>query len=130
MNFLIICCVALLAGIFASMGLGGGMILIIYLTVFLNTDQLIAQGINLMFFIPIALISVIIHAKNKLIIWKIILPTVLCGIVGTLIGEFFAKRLGSKTLSKIFAVFLIIIGVREVIKALNKKENNADSNKA
>ena len=55
---------ALLTGIFASMGVGGGMILIIYLTVFGGFDQLAAQGINLIYFIPIALLSVILHSRN------------------------------------------------------------------
>ena len=45
---------ALLAGLFSGiiggMGLGGGAVLIIYLTVFKNTEQLRAQGINLLFF--------------------------------------------------------------------------------
>ena len=48
-------------GIFGS---GGGMILIIYLTAFANISQLTAQGINLLFFIPIAILSVIIHTKT------------------------------------------------------------------
>ena len=46
---------ALLAGLFSgilgSMGLGGGGILIIYLSLFTATEQLKAQGINLIFFI-------------------------------------------------------------------------------
>ena len=68
---------ALLAGLFSgilgSMGLGGGAILVIYLSLFTNTEQLRAQGINLLFFIPIALISVIIYSKAKKIKWKIII---------------------------------------------------------
>ena len=52
----------LLSGIIGGMGLGGGVVLIIYLTVFLDTPQLKAQGINLLFFIPIAITAVIIYA--------------------------------------------------------------------
>ena len=105
------------------MGLGGGMILIIYLTAFANISQLTAQGINLLFFIPIAMLSVIIHTKNNLIEWKKITPSIICGICGTFIGAFFANKLGSEKLSKVFAIFLIIIGIRELlsIKKLPKK---------
>ena len=50
---------ALLAGLFSgiigAMGLGGGAVLIIYLSVFTDMPQLEAQGINLIFFIPIAI---------------------------------------------------------------------------
>ena len=45
---------ALLAGLFSgiigAMGLGGGAVLIIYLSVFTDMPQLEAQGINLIFF--------------------------------------------------------------------------------
>ena len=61
--------VALLAGLFSGiiggMGLGGGAVLIIYLTLFTETEQLTAQGINLLFFIPTALLAVIIYAVKK-----------------------------------------------------------------
>lgn len=72
-----ICAVAFLSGIFASMGLGGGMVLIVYLTVFAGFSQLAAQGINLVFFIPIAIISLVLHTKNKLVEWKKAVPAVL-----------------------------------------------------
>ena len=70
---------AFLTGIFASMGLGGGMVLIVYLTVFAGFSQLAAQGINLVFFIPIAIISLVLHTKNKLVEWKKAVPAVLWG---------------------------------------------------
>lgn len=57
---------AFLTGVFASMGLGGGMVLIVYLTVFAGFSQLAAQGINLVFFIPIAIISLVLHTKTSL----------------------------------------------------------------
>ena len=61
---------ALLAGLFsgaiASMGMGGGAVLLIYLTVFTSTAQLAAQGINLIFFIPIGILSLIIYTLKIL----------------------------------------------------------------
>ena len=55
----------LLSGIIGAMGLGGGAVLIIYLSLFTETEQLTAQGINLLFFIPTALLAVIIYAIKK-----------------------------------------------------------------
>ena len=105
---------AFLTGIFASLGVGGGMILIIYLTVFAGYDQLSAQGINLVYFIPIAALSVIMHTKNKLIEWKKIIPAIITGIIFAVCGTFAAKYIGSEYLRKIFAVFILIIGLREL----------------
>lgn len=111
---------ALLTGIFASLGVGGGMILIIYLTVFGGFDQLAAQGINLIYFIPIALLSVVIHTKNKLIEWKRIIPSVIIGVIFAALGTYAAEHIGSPVLKKIFAVFILLIGVKELLYKPNR----------
>lgn len=123
MNIFVIAVVSFLSGFIASLGLGGGMVLIIYLAIFTGMEQLEAQGINLIFFIPIAFISIILHTKSKLIIWKKIIPSIITGIIAALIFSLVASMLGSEILSKIFSVFIIIIGIRELIKKPNKQKN-------
>lgn len=127
MSIFVIAIVSFLSGFIASLGLGGGMVLIIYLAIFTGMGQLEAQGINLIFFIPIALISIILHTKSKLIIWKRIIPSIITGVIAALAFSFIASMLGSKILSKIFSVFIIIIGIRELIKK-PKKQKNAEQN--
>ena len=53
--------------ILASMGLGGGFILVVWLTLFENVGQKAAQGINVLFFLPIAFIALLLHLKNHLV---------------------------------------------------------------
>lgn len=118
MNYLI----AFLTGIFAAMGVGGGMILIIYLT-FTGIPQLAAQGINLIYFIPIAILSVIIHTKNHLIEWKKIIPSLICGTVFAVIGAFSAELIGSDILGRIFGGFILLIGVKELITGFKQKKS-------
>ncbi|MCH5192692.1 MAG: sulfite exporter TauE/SafE family protein [Oscillospiraceae bacterium] len=105
---------AFLTGVFASLGVGGGMILIIYLTVFAGLDQLAAQGINLVYFIPIAVLSVFLHSRNGLIEWKKIIPAVITGVIFAAMGTLAAKYIGSPGLKKIFAVFILLIGLKEL----------------
>lgn len=105
---------AFLTGVLASLGVGGGMVLIIYLTVFAEFEQLSAQGINLIYFLPIALLSVIIHSRKGLIKWKEIIPALICGVISAPLGALLAKNLGSSALRKIFAVFTLLIGVKEL----------------
>ena len=121
MSIFVIAVVSFLTGFVASLGLGGGMVLIIYLTIFSGMAQLEAQGINLIFFIPIALISIILHTKSKLIIWKKILPSIITGAILALLFSFIASMLGSEILSKIFSIFIIIIGIKELIKKSDKQ---------
>jgi len=117
---------ALLTGVFASLGVGGGMILIIYLTMFAGEDQLSAQGINLLFFIPIAVLSVIIHTKNRFIEWGKIIPAILTGIIGAIAGTFLAEYLGSVVIRKIFAGFILLFGIRELFYKEKESATSAE----
>ena len=54
-----------IAGMFTGLGLGGGSILALLLTLFFNVNQHLAQSTNIIFFIPSAIISIIINIKNK-----------------------------------------------------------------
>ena len=101
----------LFSGIIGGMGLGGGAVLIIYLTVFKDTPQLKAQGINLLFFIPIATVAVIIYAAKKQITT---LPIVAGGIIGAVAGFLFTDFIGAGLISKMFGGFLIILGLKEI----------------
>ncbi len=120
MSIVIINGVAFLTGVFASMGLGGGMVLIIYLTVFVGVNQLTAQGINLIFFLPIAALSLIIHTKNKLVQWKKIVPTIIVGTISVIIGSYAATMLNTEILKKLFAVFIIAMGIKEIFTVPRK----------
>ncbi len=111
---------ALLAGLFSgilgSMGLGGGGVLIIYLSLFTNTKQLTSQGINLLFFVPIGILSVIIYSIKKQIKWKATVKIAIFGIIGAIIGILLADVLGGSITRKIFASLLIIMGIGEIFK--------------
>lgn len=104
----------LLSGIIGGMGLGGGAVLIIYLTVFKKTEQLKSQGINLLFFIPIAIVAVIIYAAKKQIKWRITIPLAIGGLIGATGGFFLTDFIGGNFTAKLFGGFLIFLGVKEL----------------
>lgn len=111
---------ALLAGLFSgilgSMGLGGGGVLIIYLSLFTNTKPLNAQGINLLFFLPIGMLSVIIYGLKKQINWKLTLKIAVFGIIGAVLGILLADYLGGSITQKIFGGLLVAMGITEIFK--------------
>lgn len=117
-----------LSGIIASMGLGGGFVLLIWLTLFQNVSQKTAQGINLLFFLPIALISVILHSRAKLIDRKLVLSLIPGGIIGAILGTIGTQALGSELLRKLYAVFLLAFGLRELFRKSPAKSNAPDGN--
>ncbi len=104
----------LLSGIIGGMGMGGGAVLIIYLSLFTDTPQLKAQGINLLFFIPIGLVALIIYTFKKQIKWKTVLPLALFGIIGAFIGIMLTNFIDNNWLSKIFGGFLVLMGLKEI----------------
>lgn len=103
-----------LAGIFGSMGLGGGSVLIIYLTVFAGVEQLTAQGINLIFFLPTAAVALFIYSKKRIIKWREILPIMVFGAVGTLLAGFFIGMIKADLIKKIFGVVIVGYGLYEI----------------
>ncbi len=105
------------------MGFGGGGVLIIYLVIFAKTPQIIAQGINLIFFIPCALLATIIYILKKQVKIKVVLPVILGGIIGAITTSYFLNFIESDWLSKIFAVFLILMGITSILKTKTKKES-------
>lgn len=108
--------VGALSGIIASMGLGGGFVLLIWLTIFQETAQRTAQGINLLFFLPIALISIIMHRKAGLINKELVMSLIPGGIVGAVLGTVGSQLLGNELLRKLYAVFLLSFGLRELFR--------------
>ena len=110
-----------LAGIVGSMGLGGGSILIIYLSSILFMEQTKAQGINVLFFIPCAIYALIYYFKEKLIIKAAILPLLLSGIVGVFIGLKLITLFNTVILSKLFGGFLIILSIKELVLLIKNR---------
>ena len=115
----------IIGGIVAGMGMGGGTLTIPILTIFLKYEQLRAQGINLVAFLPMAVVALFIHIKNKLVDFK---STWLLAVVGCLFslgGALVANHISNSILKKLFAIFLIGLGVWQFIEIKrNKKENS------
>lgn len=118
----------LLAGAAGAMGLGGGSVLLIYLTLIAGIPQLEAQGINLVFFLPCALIALLFHMKGGLLKRRT-LPCVVTGLIGAAAGAFLAGSMGDALLRKCFAVLLLILGAREIFSR-SEKPNTEDSKAA
>jgi uncharacterized membrane protein YfcA len=105
---------ALASGVLGAMGMGGGGVLVIYLTLALSTEQLEAQGINLLFFLPCAVISLIINHKRKLVDFKTAILIAATGLPATMLGIWIAGEMNTKWLGWVFAAFLIVVGLKEL----------------
>lgn len=113
--------VGFFAAIVSSMGLGGGCILLIYLTAFAGVNQYTAQGINLWFFIPVGALSLFFHIKNGLIEKKSAIIAAIFGLIGVIPGFLLTKYLGGVIVSKLFATGILILGFYELFMPIKKK---------
>ena len=108
---LLLVLVGFFAGVLGGMGMGGGALLIPALSVFFGVDQIGAQAVNLVVFIPMAIVSLVIHLKNKMVQTKgllwIVIPAVFC----SLSGSFFALSISGTFLKRAFGLFLILLAI-------------------
>ncbi len=103
-----------LSGIFGSLGVGGGGVLIAFLTFFLEFSYKSAAGLNLLSFIPIALFSVIIYIKQNKVDLKKAFLMIVSGLVGAPIGVILNSVIDTSIISKILGAFFIAISIKSL----------------
>ena len=116
MTILIYVLFGFLSGVLGGLGMGGGTILIPLLTIFVDLDQKMSQGINLIAFLLMALFSLIIHYKNGFIKPNGILYIILSGLFFSALGAFAANILPATILRVCFGIFLIILAFNQIFK--------------
>jgi uncharacterized membrane protein YfcA len=114
--------VGCVTGILSGFGVGGGTLLLIYLTAFAGMGQQEAQGINLIYFLPAALTALPSHIKNRFVDWKAVIPAVIAGLLFSGLAAWFSNGLDMTLLRKCFGVFLLIIGISELLPRNRHKE--------
>ena len=111
----VIIIVGTVLGFLSGLGIGGGSLLIIWLSTVLHKDPLVARCINLMFFIPSAAVACTIRSKQRQLNWKKALPGILSGCLFALLGWWISTKLDIQTLKKLFGVILLFTGTKELL---------------
>lgn len=103
-----------LLGFLSGLGIGGGSLLMLWLTLVLHMPQDIAATINLLFFIPSALIATAFHCKKGTVDFKHTLPALIAGCVGALLLSQISTEIDIAFLRKAFGILLLVTGIREI----------------
>ncbi len=114
MNFFINALAGLAAGILSAWGIGGGSLLMVYMTGFAGIAQVLAQGINLLYFLPVSAGGLYSHMKNGLVDKKAAAAAICAGIVCAAAAALIANALDLAVLRRLFGIFLIFIGLHEL----------------
>lgn len=103
-------------GILSGFGVGGGTLLLVYMTAVAGVDQHLAQGINLLYFLPAGLCALPAHVKNGFLEKSALIPCVGAGLVCAGLAAWAAAAMDTGLLHKCFGGFLILIGLWEWFK--------------
>lgn len=106
--------VGVILGFLAGLGVGGGSLLMLWLTVVLGSEYTTARTINLLFFIPTALISCFFRRRQGVLDFKRILPAALCGTASAAAFSLLSGQFDLTLLKKGFGLLLIATGLREL----------------
>ena len=107
----------LLCGVLSGFGIGGGSLLMVWMTAVAALDQKTAQGINLLYFLPTSVGALIFHIKNNMICWNAVVPAALGGCAAAALTAWLSAGMDVGLLRKLFGGFLLVIGALELWKS-------------
>ena len=103
-------------GVLSGFGVGGGSLLLIYMTSFAGVPQTLAQGVNLIYFLPAAATALPAHLKNGYVEKRALLPAIAAGLACSALTAWAATALDVDILRRCFGGFLVLIGLRELFR--------------
>lgn len=107
--------VSTVLGFLAGIGVGGGSLLILWLTLVLQMAYPQARLINLLFFLPSALICCYLRRKQGTLQIRKVLPGIVAGCISAGLCAWLGNYLDTQLLRKFFGILLLITGVRELL---------------
>ena len=109
-------------GILSAWGVGGGTLLLLIMTLLLGVDQITAQGINLLYFLPTAGAGLLFHRKNGLLDKNVIRRAVPAGLLTAAAAAWLATAVDTAFLKKPFGLFLLSAGMMMLRRPKGEKK--------
>ncbi len=103
-----------LTGVLSGFGIGGGTILTVYMTTLGGLSQHVAQGVNLLYFLPCASGALYGHVRHKFVDFSCAIPAILGGLPAAALAAYLASLVDDGILRRLFAAGLIYVGLREM----------------
>ena len=113
--------VGTLLGFLSGLGIGGGSLLILWLTMVLGMEPETARSINLLFFLPAAAVSCCFRRKQGLLTLNKVIPAIAAGCIGAVLGTWLGGYLNTQLIKKGFGILLLATGFREILWKPAKK---------
>lgn len=114
MSWLIAALIGALTGVLSGFGVGGGTLLLLWMTAVQGIQQVQAGGVNLLYFITCALPAIFGHIKNGLVEGQAVLWCTLAGVPACIAASFLAAGMDTGLLRRCFGAFILVIGIKEL----------------
>ena len=98
----------LVCGVLSGFGIGGGSLLMVWMTAVLSMDQKAAQGVNLLYFLPTAAMGVVSHARNGLLEKDALRSAIPWGAAAAIAGALVAAAVDTDLLRRPFGIYLLL----------------------
>lgn len=102
-------------GLLSGLGIGGGSLLMLWLTMAANMPIREARIINLLFFVPSALISILFRIKRDEFSIRPLIPAIMCGCISSVVFLWISGQVSTTFLQKAFGVLLLPTGFHELL---------------
>ena len=106
----------LVCGVLSGFGIGGGSLLMVWMTAVLSMDQTAAQGVNLLYFLPTAGAGLLFHRKAGMLDKQALRQAIPWGVATAALGAWCAAAMDTELLRRPFGVYLLVMGVITLIK--------------
>ncbi len=106
--------IAVILGFLAGLGVGGGSLLLLWLTMVVGMEYPDARTINLLFFLPCAITATLFHRRQGRVNIREILPAIVCGCIAAALSALIATRVDTGIIKKFFGALLLFTGLREL----------------
>ena len=116
-TFIVLIIIGLMAGILSGfIGVGGGIIMIPLLILFLGLTQFQAQGTALVAMLPpIGILAALNYFKSGYVKWEYAVIIALTFVIGGYFGSKLSLSLNPSTVKRVFGIVMLIAGVKMII---------------
>ena len=116
-----------ISGFLSGLGIGGGAVFILFSTLFNLLDINNSRAYNLIIFVSFGISLFFKEIKNKKMINLEYFITLIEIVIGCVIGYFLNKRIPEKPIKVCFYIFMIIIGIYELVFGLIGLKNGKNN---
>lgn len=124
MTWLIAVAVGALTGILSGMGIGGGTLLVLYLTAVLDVAPAAAASINLIYFLGCAPPSLWFHTRGGLVDKTAAVYASVGGCVAAAVVAWLAPADSPDWLRRAFGFLLLTVGIRELFALFHTEKKS------